>query len=288
MRRRPSFTIGCAVLALLPGRTLGQEARPEPPPAVTAIPPASEFLILPLRVHVLRSDDLPEANCGLSDADIDRILKKVNGIWHPAGIHFGLESIVREPAEPTDRYRLARNLALGDADEDEDDQDDAEPKARRRRRVRLPNGLFRLLRPEASRAFDGLHVYYVHDFDVNGVYMGSDYAFVKETASLRPVEGGIDEPLPRVTAHELGHALGLPHRQDRTNLLASGTTGTGLSAAEIERARERARGRKGVLTFADLTADGPDLDAPARERRARWRAEIPGAVGAKPEPEPAP
>ena len=41
---------------------------------------------------------------------------------------------------------------------------------------------------------------------VNGVYAGKDYAIVQETASLRPVEGGIDEPIPRVTAHELAHA----------------------------------------------------------------------------------
>ncbi len=54
-----------------------------------------------------------------------------------------------------------------------------------------------------------MDVYYIHAFAANGVFLGDRTAFVQETAQLRPVPGGIDEPLPRVTAHELGHALGL-------------------------------------------------------------------------------
>ncbi|MEI7821499.1 MAG: matrixin family metalloprotease, partial [Verrucomicrobiota bacterium] len=47
-----------------------------------------------------------------------------------------------------------------------------------------------------------------------------------------------DEPLPRVTSHEIGHALSLSHRQDRTNLMASGTTGFSLNDTEVKAARE--------------------------------------------------
>jgi predicted Zn-dependent protease len=54
---------------------------------------------------------------------------------------------------------------------------------------------------------------------------------------LREVPGGLDEPLPRVTSHEIGHALGLEHRQDTTNLMQSGTTGFSLNEAEIATAR---------------------------------------------------
>ncbi len=69
-------------------------------------------------------------------------------------------------------------------------------------------------------------MYYIHQFDVNGIYYGQHDAIVKETARLRAVPNGIDEPIPRVTAHELGHGLSLPHRQDQVNLMASGTSGT--------------------------------------------------------------
>ena len=205
----PPFCRTFALVALIGSMARADESSPD----VTEPPGYGEFLVIPLRVHVLTADDLPEVDCGLSDADVDRIVGKVNGVWHHAGIHFGLESVVREPAARQERFRRLRDLEGA-----------------------APLGLFRILRPEASRSFDGLHVYYIHRFPVNGVYMGEDFAIVQETARLREVEGGIDEPIPRVTAHELGHALDLPHRQDRTNLLASGTTGTRLNAAEVARA----------------------------------------------------
>jgi hypothetical protein len=224
-------------------------------PVVSEPPPYDAFLVIPLRVHILRSEEIAEIHCGLDDEDVRRIIGKVNRIWHPAGIHFGLESIVREPAENLERLRLVRELIES---------------------PRLPSRLFRDIRPEGTRDFDGLHVYYVHDFDVNGVYMGRDFAFVKETARLRDVEGGIDEPIPRVTSHELGHALGLPHREDRTNLLASGTTGTALNADEVERARNTARGIRGARDVAALRRAAEAADAEIARRLWTWLGEIPG------------
>ena len=94
--------------------------------------------------------------------------------------------------------------------------------------------------PRESRANAAFDIYYVKQLDVNGFYTPRGI-FVKDTASLRPVEGGIDEPIPRVTSHELGHALSLPHRQETTNLMASGTTGTLFNTAEIEQTREAAK-----------------------------------------------
>ncbi|GAC1469806.1 MAG: hypothetical protein NVSMB9_14090 [Isosphaeraceae bacterium] len=241
------------------GILLGGTCRGEDRPLDGEKPPAFEqFLVVPLQVHILGARDLPEIDCHLSDDDIARILGKVNGIWHRAGIHWGLESIRREPAARQERFRLARAMEG------------------------LTNpGLYGMLLPKRTGRFEGLHMYYLHEFPVNGVWFGEDYAIVRETATLRAVEGGIDEPIPRVTAHELGHALGLSHRQDTTNLLASGTTGTLLNAREIETARESARSIKGVKTVAALKAAANESESSGKPVEAldlwSWLGEIPGA-----------
>jgi hypothetical protein len=189
-----------------------------------------------------------QANCRqLSDVDIRRIVAKANVIWASAGIHWQLESIEDLPAENTGRLKLAARIGKDDA------EDAGKPAAGN---ARLPHTAFRRIIPDASRSRpDAFRVHYVHDFDVNGVYFGNRETMVKETAALRPVDGGIDEPLPRVTSHELGHALGLPHRQDRFNLMASGTTGTTFIEAETQKAREIARSNPACRSFADLEKD---------------------------------
>ncbi len=239
------------VLGLAPSLQADDDA---PPRDVVAPPPADEFIIIPLRVHLLQADEVSDLHSVLTDEDVHRVLDKVNRIWNLAGVHWGLESIVREAAEDLDAFRESR---------------EASPDGR------APLNVFRRIRPRKTREFEGLHVYYIHKFSVNGVYLGSDFAFVQDTAKLREVEGGIDEPIPRVTAHELGHALGLSHRQDRTNLLASGTTGTKLNTREVETAREKALKIKGSAKFADVQkaaqTEGPEV---AKKLRA-WLDQVP-------------
>lgn len=172
-----------------------------------------DYRIIPLRVHRLQSEAEPALHTTLSEADIQRVLGKVNLVWAQAGLHLTLESIVTEAAAHPE---LAAKNKGGEL------------------------GWLLQCRPEASRQPDCLHVYYIKQFGVNGVFLGQQSMVVKDTARLRAVEGGLDEPLPRVTSHEIGHALGLPHRQSVTNLMASGTTGWSFNTEEIKTARATA------------------------------------------------
>lgn len=179
----------------------------QPPGSIFAF---DEYLLVPLRVHLLTAREQRAIETTLTETDIRRILTKVNGIWSQAGLHFYLESLVREEAANQETDTLP--LTFRDRSE------------------------FLKLRPAISQAEQMFHVYYLKEMGHNGIFF-AEGIFVKDTASLREVEGGIEEPLPRVTSHELGHAFGLTHRQERTNLMASGTTGIWLNKDEIEKAR---------------------------------------------------
>ncbi|HEX8913273.1 MAG TPA: hypothetical protein VF796_13010, partial [Humisphaera sp.] len=209
-------------------------ARADAPPdtrpttaAVTTQPARADVLILPLHAHVLSAPGRPDIDCKLTDDDLARILGKANRIWRQAGVQFAV-TVHREPAADVEGFDKLRAKAVPGA-----------------------LGVYKALAPVATRDLPGVHVYYVHELPPNGVYLGGSTCFVKETASLRKVPGGIDEPIPRVTSHEVGHFLGLPHRQDVTNLMASGTTGTTFNEAEVKVSRAKAAATKGAMTVVE-------------------------------------
>ena len=104
--------------------------------------------------------------------------------------------------------------------------------------------------PKERLSAKAIDICYVKEVKPNGFYYGEPIV-VKDTATLKEVPGGLDEPLPRVTSHEIGHALGLKHRQDTTNLMQSGTTGFSLNEAEITTARAKAMERLRKLEPVD-------------------------------------
>jgi hypothetical protein len=201
-----------------------------------------DFFLVPLRVHLLTATDRPDLATTLGEADFARFLPKMNQVWAQAGVHFYLESLVKEEglhaAVTPDIVRARQHRWL----------------------LELP--------PPKSSATNAFNVYYVKEFSANGVYFPKGI-FVKDTASLKPIEGGIDEPLPRVTAHELGHALNLQHRQDTTNLMASGTTGTWLNAAEIKKSRAAAGKLAWIESAAAVKKKADELRAAQKDTEAR-------------------
>jgi hypothetical protein len=167
------------------------------------------LLTVPVRVHLVQSKATPAMHTTMTEADVRRVFGKVNMVWSQAGIRFDIESIVRTEAAVLS------------------------PELEAKEEFTRVNAMI----PKASLGTAMLNVCYVKEVKPNG-FFHAGLIVVKDTASLRAVEGGIDEPLPRVTSHEIGHALSLPHRQDRTNLMASGTTGFSLNDAEVKAARE--------------------------------------------------
>jgi hypothetical protein len=241
------LAIGIATVAEAP-----QGPRPGAPP-----PAADAFLIVPLSVHILTSRDLKLADCKLRDADITRIVGKLNTIWSKAGIYFGLEAIVREAAAQTERFRQVVERKKGE--------------------IAVLDYL--TLLPKPSRGIDGFHAFFFHELPMNGSALVNDIVIVTEQAQLKPVEGGIDEPIPRMLGFTIGVALGLEARRaPETSLLALGTTGTDLSAGDVDRARRVANTVTGVMTIDEAQKAAAAAQAAGQADRAKrlrsWLAEI--------------
>jgi len=97
----------------------------------------NEYLLAPVRVHLLSAKNLPTIQTTLAEKDIARILGKLNGVWAQAGLHFYLESLVREEAIGQETFAQRATQGVG-------------------------SGLLEL-RPDASKATRMFHLYYIKD-----------------------------------------------------------------------------------------------------------------------------
>lgn len=233
---------------------------------VTKVPPSDQFLVIPLRVHVLTSKAVDLVDAKITDLEAARVVPKINAIWSKAGIAFGLESVVREPAAQVERFQATLEVNNGQVPDD--------------------LGIFAYLMPVPSRAFDGLHLYIFAELPLNGAYIGgADAAIVKEKPELNEVKGGSKEWLARVGARGLGQALGLPGRPDQVGLLSAGTNGVGLNESEIGRARQVAKTIPGALGVEAATkaarAASEKKDLPRARQLWAWLAEVPGPGAAE-------
>jgi hypothetical protein len=122
------------------------------------------------------------------------------------------------------------------------------------------------------------NAFFFHELPMNGSALVDDIVIVTEQAQLNPVEGGIDEPIPRVLGFTIGVALGLEARRvPETSLLALGTTGTDLSAGDVDRARRVANTVTGVMTIDEAqkaaAAHAYESHNPQQSRRVRQAQE---------------
>ena len=177
----------------------------------TALDDPNPSLVIPVRIHLLQSSQYPVLQSAITEPTIRSLWAEVDSIWSIARIRFEIRSIASLTALNVPPKRLFQ-----------------------RDRNWVKSAI-----PMTKLHGDALDLCFVHEMGPNGFYYGEPVV-VSETPSAYKVRGGASDRVARVIAHELGHALTLQHRDPKTALMASGSTGIDLNEREIQSARAAA------------------------------------------------
>ena len=209
-----------------------------------------EFFLVPVRVHLIQSKSIPQLGTNLRSEDVILLMEKVNEIYSQAGVHFYLESIWQEPAGS---QSFLSGFKTG-----------------------IPLNMYMFLRPEQSLDQNLVHLYYVHELPVNGltILKGDGGVFISDSARLVDVKGGTDDTLSRVTAHELGHVLGMSHTVFSSNLMNEGTSGFQIDEVQVEIVRDYIQYLRSYITTGNFLADANSKFAEGQKAKMKPYFEI--------------
>ncbi len=186
----------------------------------------SEKITLPVRVFLVKSKVSEKVHCTMTEEDLVACFKIVNENWAPANIEWSVESI-REMPIPTDAARAY--------------QKSLETNPRRGDMKVLVDSF-----PNDQRLTKGFNVFIVESMGkgAGGVFRPKPHGDV-----IYAHQSPRGYAVPAILAHELGHALSLPHTvfEKNNNLMMGAGPGRKptrvkpLTPSQIELARAQAK-----------------------------------------------